>query len=117
VLAVRVVCNSIDEFIRNLDEPGANLFQNAVRLSTDLQHLNGRNKREATVFKVEFQATTVVQQGDAEYLLVFVEDCGMDHRDAQEDDEGTERAEELREALNKVCVEKGFELKPGFIEI
>jgi hypothetical protein len=115
---MRVVCNSLDEFLGNLMlEPSAAVLQQTVHASVTERPLDG-DKKSAVKFQVVFHASAVIDLPDGgQYLLDFGEDCGTDYRDSSKELLGTGQATKLREKLAEFCGGYGLHIRPGIIEV
>jgi hypothetical protein len=112
---MRVTCNTLDEFVENLEKEGpARIFQRVIRVSVTRRPLD----EDGVKFRVNFQASAVIDLGDGEgqYLLEVGQDCGTDFEDASQETEGSERAEALKQRL-KLCCREGIELRPGVVSL
>lgn len=116
---MRVVCNSVDDFITNLKaQIGTAIFEQTVWASVTRNPLGKENQREAVRFSVVYQASVVVNTNDGgQYLLEVGEDCGIDYEDATQDRSGTKRAQELIEKVQGCCDKRGLKVRPGIVSI
>jgi len=115
---MRVECHSISDFLVNLKaEPPEAVLNGVVYASTTKNPIDG-DKRTAVKWRVVFQASVVVSlAGGGEYLLDAGEDCGGDYTDATQEFDGSERADELRGAVESVCRERGLAVRPGVVGV
>ena len=115
---MRVVCNSIDEFLLDLETHNNGcLHQNAIRCSVSKNPVDG-NKRDAVRFAVNIQFSAIIMNGpEDQYLLEAGEDCGFDYKDTTQEYIGTEEADRLKSKLESVCKRRGWVIRPGIIEL
>ena len=113
---MRVVCQTIDEFIDNLQD--REVVFGTIWLSKVEDPLNGKTKRDATSFQIGIQASAVVQMGDGgQYLLEAGEFTGKDYKDASPTQEGTTGFEELKRKIEDVCHQRSWQIKPGLVDV
>ncbi len=110
---MRVVCQTISEFLENLEhEPDDAVLQKTIRVSCILKFVH-EAKSEIIV-----QASAVVSIGEeGQYLLEAGEICGMDYKDASGECQGTDKAEYLRGMIKEVCDRRGWSIRPGIIDM
>lgn len=112
---MRIKCSSIDEFVACLTQLKINetLFGNSVRVS------RSERERDSVSFHVVIQTSTVVLMGEggAEYLLEAGEDCGLNFKDSGGRYDGNQKYEMLRGRIRDLCVQRGWEILPGVIDI
>ncbi|MCK9570092.1 hypothetical protein M0R72_14205 [Candidatus Pacearchaeota archaeon] len=114
---MRVVCNTIEDFVENLKIEGGNhVFQKVVYVTMSKRPLGSDSKRTAVVFAVNFQASTVVDLGEGQYILDFGEDCGMDYMDGDKELNGTDQATRMRGQLQECCESLGLSIRPGIVQ-
>jgi len=128
---MRVTCKTIEEFIADLSRK-IRLFEDETVNNSDLvvgsivRLSIHRNQESSSRYSVVIQASAVVRiianLGDevddvGEYLLQTGQDCGHDVEAGGGHNEGTEKANRLRDKLKKFCEERGLEVGPGVIEV
>ena len=115
---MRVVCNTVSDFLLNLESEGAErVLQGVVRISV-LSTPIGGNKKDAVKFEVVLQASAVVGLVEGgEYLLEVGIDCGIDYMDASHEFEGTRVAEVAKRQIEVHCEKSGLEVRPGIIDL
>ena len=122
---MRVICNSLDDFIENLEkEPSENIFRKTVYISRTVNPVDG-NKLEAAKFSVNFQASAIVNLFEddlaetqyGQYLLEFGEDCGFDYHDADPETKGSKHCEDLKKRLECCCFSRGLRIRPGILDM
>ena len=105
---MRVVCETLDEFLTDLENE--ELVQKAIRV-TITSHTD-----DDTVFDVNFQASAIVYLPDSgEYLIEVGVDCGKDFKDATQNYEGSDNAAELKQRVRDFCKGHSLSLRPGLI--
>lgn len=113
---MRVICNSVEEFLTCLDNE-EHLLQDAIRVSISETPLDG-NQRLATKFQILFQASAVAYlEEEGQYLLEVGKDCGVDIRDAEPTNEGSYMAKELGKSVSSYAEKRGWKVLPGHIQI
>ena len=113
---MRVVCQTIDEFLLCLKEEKA-VVQNAVRVSISERPVD-KGARDSIKYEIVLQAAAVVQIDEySQYLLEVGIDCGVDVRDSDPSMEASIKARNLKQKIEDFC--KGRELKvlPGMIHL
>ena len=115
---MRVVCTTVDDFLRNLESEGpTQILQGVVRINVSSMPSDG-NKRESTIFSVVLQASAVVGLPEGgEYLLEVGIDCGNDYTDDSHEYKGTRAAGKARDLIEAKCEKLGLEVRPGIIDL
>ena len=113
---MRVVCDTIADFIKNLEiETPAHIYRGVVHSTVSSRPVDG-DKRSAVKFDVTIQASAVIElpNGD-QFILEVGELCGTDYRDNTQELNGTIRANELSGLLRVFCESNGVSLRPVII--
>ena len=115
---MRVTCNTIEEFLINL-QSAEGIHRNTVHVSRTINPYNTTEPLpSAVVIEITFQVSAIVLVSpDEQYLLESGESCGLDHRDADPDTEGSDRSAKLYQSLEDVCEDKGYKIMPGVIHV
>ena len=108
---MRVTCKTVGEFISNL-KLESDIYRKIVYVTIDETSVDQDNIK----YSVVIQATTVVRTEDGgEYLLMVIENCGTDYRDASQDYGGSELAFDLQDKIKTSCEELGLEVRTGLV--
>ncbi len=111
-----IACHTVDEFLENITED-IGLVENTIWSSITKNPVDG-NKRTASQFDVNFQASAVLIFKDGgECLLELGIDCGKDYHDASQDYAGLEEAEEHKSRIQKFCNGRSMLLRPGIVSM
>lgn len=113
---MRVSCFTLEDFLENLETTQA-VFDDTVRFSIIRRPVD-KEGRNALKFLVVAQASVVVQCETAEYILELGLDCGFDYNDSDPETPGSDRAKEIRSAIEFKLKSMGktWVLKPGVID-
>lgn len=112
---MRVTCHNLDEFLENL-EPQRVLLDTIWASRTETP-LNGKNRFDATSFRIGLQVSAVVEMEDGgQYILEAGEDCGKDLRDSQPELDGTATFKALKAKLVDFCERRSWTIKPGMVD-
>jgi hypothetical protein len=115
---MKVVCKNLEAFKKNLtsarDLIEDSIFNSTVWVDTSevLQGEFGQSVKYLII--LQMGAIKIFPNG-GEALVECGIECGYDFRDATQDYEGTEKAEDLKKELTVFCEEQGFTLKPGML--
>lgn len=117
---MRVICNTVGEFIEDLniqieDSDGIDcVLERSVRTSIIQKPTENEIKKQ-----IIFQASAVVAtlDGEGQYLLEVGVLCGFDYYGGEQDYEGTEKAEGLKKELKEFCDKVGIRIRPGVIDL
>lgn len=113
---MQISCHTVDEFLENITED-VTLVENTIWSSITKNPIDG-NKRNASQFDVNFQASAVLVFKDGgESLLELGIDCGKDYHDTSQDYAGTEEAEEHKGLIQKFCDGRSMLLRPGIVSM
>lgn len=108
---------TLDDFLKNLRQEGARVFNKIVFEDVLRVPLNGKTEREATSFDVYYQASTILVIGDeAHALLDLGEYCGIDRAERGDPKEGSIKYAELSKRLREAA-EGRFFVQPGKLEL
>ena len=110
------VVNSLVDFVEEVRKADQ-LYQQCVRFEVDETPL--QEERVTVAVAVIASAIVIVREEPAtesEYLLEWIEKCGVDNYAAQ-DRVGTDRACEIRSELERSIKPIGLELRPGRVEL
>lgn len=113
---MKVVVNSLTDFLEEVRR-AEDLYQKCVRFEVDETPLQA--ERVTVDIAVIASAIVIVQEEPAtesEYLLEWVERCGIDNH-AASDMAGTERAREFRRQLEEAVKPIGLDVRPGRVEL
>ncbi len=111
---MRVVCNSVGEFLENLHaEGGDRVLQGVVRVSTSRNPVDKYGAKALVALQV---STVIIIGEEGQYILEAGEDCGPDYP-GEGDCPGAKRLETLRGAIKKTCELLGLDVRPGFIQL
>lgn len=112
---MRVQCSNVHDFLFHLTK-GA-VVGKTVYVERSVRPLDG-DRRTAVRFEVVLQASAVMGFPEGgEYLLQTGESCGIDYRDASKESVGSERADELKEAVEHFCHGNGLVVMPGLVDV
>lgn len=113
---MRVDCLCVADFIQNLTLSGPDcVLDKSIYVNVNRRPFEG-DKHSSVKFQVTIQASAVVAVGeDGQYLLSAGEDCGMDYEDSSQEKTGSEKALELRKALETFCSVLGITIRPGIV--
>ena len=112
---MRITTTSIKDFIANLN--GVGVYRGVVYYERSKQPLNGKTKRDATVFDIVYQTSAVLEFGEeGQALLVCGIDCGVDRLTGDGGYEGTRRQELDHEKLLEYCAANDLRLLPGVLD-
>jgi len=107
---MRIICKSMDAFIANLQN--AEVFQKKVWLERSYRWVHEHKRM------VNIQASAVIIfSNEAEALLQFGMDCGVDLLDGRPDEKGTLAADKASKLLSDYCLENNLTICPGFVEV
>lgn len=110
---MRVICNSVEEFLENLTVEGESVFQNVLRVSINTNSVDKDGMR----FDVFFSATACIRTiDDAEYLLVFCKKCGIDYEDGSGERPGSEAAGKMMGSIRGFAGQRGLRILPGVLD-
>lgn len=116
-----VTCNSLDEFIAELELSKGNTYQKLVRVSISKNPLLEKphqNPREAVRTEIILQASAIIETSDGgQYLTQFGTKCGIDYSDTSQSYEGTKQAEAVKKKIKLNCDKLGLKIGPGVLEI
>lgn len=112
---MRIKCVDVDSFIENLK--GHNVYNQTVYIDGDRKPLNG-SRWDAISWGVSFQASAVLEFPDGgQALLECGIDCGVDHDDSKDGQDGTKLQKKLKDKLETYCDDYGLMVKPGVVDI
>lgn len=109
---MRVLCDSLDEFIEDLNNHDA-IVEDVIRFST----VHEDHPTNDLIESVYAQATALVfskQPGFQEYLLQVGLSCGQNYSDAEEN-AGTQTADKYRNQLKEYAESRGWRLGSGVV--
>lgn len=112
---MRVICNSIADFLTNLASvKSEDILEKTIWINRTTQDPND----EGMVDIITLQASAIIDTEDGgQYLLEGGEICGKDHYDGDEEKKGSDRANELLERIDDLCSANGLKTKPGVLGI
>jgi hypothetical protein len=113
---MRVVCNTIDEFLEDLTCEMGNgegqILQSCVRVSILRHEMNPAKKQVV----LQTSAVVLLENG-GEYILEAGINCGVDYEDSTKEMLGTMKANELKQKIASKCSELGLTVRPGMIHV
>jgi len=113
---MRIICQSVNEFLENLKAEGPGAVWNGVVYVSRIRQPVDADKFKAVHFRVTLQASAVICRGDDEqYVLEVGEFCGDDYVDAQPSKEGSVWMDQLYDRIKAFCEDGGLEIRPGII--
>lgn len=116
---MRVVCNTVSEFLECIAPDEQVVLANTIRRSRYRRPVGGTSPRNAVKFLVGFQLSAVIlmAQDAGDYLLEVGVECGFDYTDASQEIEGTESADKLEAEVAAFCTDHKYKLRPGVIHV
>jgi len=110
---MRVECNSVADFLVNLDGQARRVFGGKVWVEKKV-NVEGSDPRMVIKQRVIVQVGAVLREDDgSEYLLIAGEDCGVDYMDGGGEDKGSKIAEALLLNVKTFCDANGLTVRPG----
>lgn len=108
---MRVVCDSVEDFLANLKKDSGNIYRNIVYFSIT-------NKEESEVKKtVGVQSSAVIDSEEGgQFIVELGLYCGIDYSDHTQDFEGTEAAKSIRTIIANFCNSHDLEVRPGIVD-
>ncbi len=112
---MRITCNSINDFLRHLDQNPAAIYGQVVYVDVNRRCIDGEAKPKVR-WLVGIQVSAIMGMGDeGQCLLQAAENCGLDYEDSSQEKAGTIKMKALREALEDRCVDLKLRLMPGVV--
>jgi len=112
---MRIKCASIDSFIENLRNQS--IYGNTVYLDHTRNPLNG-TMRDAISWEVTTHITAILDFPDGgQALLDCGVNCGIDHDDSADGQDGTKLFKRYEDRIESYCEEYGLMVKPGVVDM
>ncbi|MDQ6959973.1 MAG: hypothetical protein Q9M27_03000 [Mariprofundaceae bacterium] len=113
---MRIKCQSVDDFIRNLK--GATVYLDTVHVNRISRSIGETFNGEVHIYEISYQASAIIQlDAEAQALLECGEACGQDVRTSDGYALGSEKQAALHAKLECFCAENNLTIKPGLIDI
>ncbi len=114
---MKIVCNSIEDFLENLQTADA-VHRKTVHYNRTSRPAGTSDRRSATSFELFYQVSAVMEFGDGtQALLEAGVNCGIDRKTADGGDDGTVEQKRLHELICDYCSAHGLKAMPGIIDV